>query len=210
MSKELHYIAHLQSKTAPTLLLMHGYGANAEDLMQLKSFFQLPHWNFIFVQAPFPTQFPGGYAWFPIDSADFSDIDLRLCDPPELQLAAHQVVNLCKKLNLKKAPLFIGGFSQGAVMSLETAFHLPFEVAGLLLFSGTLIAQKRWEMHIAKKQIPFFQSHGTKDPVLPYAFADELHKLLNHFEWQGQFCSFEGGHTIPVEVLKKAASFLTS
>ena len=61
--------------------------------------------------------------------------------------------------------VFLGGFSQGAMLACDTVLRSPRAFAGLLILSGSIIAQREWEERWpARKGLPVFQSHGTDDP----------------------------------------------
>jgi phospholipase/carboxylesterase len=83
--------------------------------------------------------------------------------------------------------------------------HLP--LAGLVLLSGNLLAQDRFSK--AARGIPFYQSHGTQDPILPLAGAKELEKKLLGLNFQGKLHVFNGGHEIPLSVINEVKNFLS-
>ena len=60
----LSYINHISDPKHPTLVLLHGYGSNKEDLYGLKPY--LPELNIVCFQAPISLGM-GGYAWYPIE-----------------------------------------------------------------------------------------------------------------------------------------------
>ena len=47
------------------------------------------------------------------------------------------------------------------------------------------------------------QSHGTKDPILPYALGTVLKNLFESNGMKLDFISFDGGHEIPPEAIAK-------
>ncbi len=57
--------------------------------------------------------------------------------------------------------------------------------------------------------LPVFQSHGTRDDILPYIGAERLRDALTQsglvVEWQ----SFRGGHEITEPVLQRLSVFIT-
>jgi phospholipase/carboxylesterase len=53
------------------LVVLHGWGANLYDLTMLASELNLPNYQFVFVEAPFPhPQVRGGRAWYALESPD--------------------------------------------------------------------------------------------------------------------------------------------
>ncbi|EPP32920.1 phospholipase/Carboxylesterase family protein [Chlamydia psittaci 84-8471/1] len=74
---------------------------------------------------------------------------------------------------------------------------------GALICSGALLLEKGWENNINLcAKVPFIQSHGYQDTILPYYHGERLNQLLSS-RLHGEFISFNGGHEIPAVVLQK-------
>jgi phospholipase/carboxylesterase len=74
------------------------------------------------------------------------------------------------------------------------------------VFSGSLIAEEEWKSLAQKRgPLPVLQSHGTFDPILPFAGAEALRKLLQGAKLEVEFLKFDGPHTIPYEALERLA-----
>jgi phospholipase/carboxylesterase len=56
--------------------------------------------------------------------------------------------------------------------------------------------------------LPVLQSHGTFDPILPYAGAEALRKLLQECKLEVEFHRFDGPHTIPYKGLERLAALM--
>jgi phospholipase/carboxylesterase len=96
----------------------------------------------------------------------------------------------------------LGGFSQGAMVSLDVALRLPHRLAGLCLMSGSIVAVDEWQPLFATlKGVPLVQSHGRTDPLLPFDVAERLRDLLRDAGADLRWVEFSGGHTIPDSVL---------
>ena len=131
-------------------------------------------------------------------------------DEEKLAAAVGVVQVFLAELNLSDR-LYVGGFSQGALLATEIALQGQLGCHGLIILSGCLVHRKRWE-RLAKAHTPrlFFQSHGTQDAILAYEGALQLHQLLQHAGWNGAFYGFQGGHEIPPSILTKGGVFLES
>jgi len=195
-----------------TILFLHGFGADAYDLLPFHTLYEGPRW--IFPQGPLEVGF-GGKAWFPVDiermyqavqEKKFDEIGKAF--PPELGQASSLIDDLLIELAIPRSKLLIGGFSQGAVLAIETALSAPTRSAALMIFSGTLVNQSNW-----KKWAPlhakthFFQSHGYDDPLLPFQKAEELEALLTKGGLRGKMHPFHGGHEIPQNTLHQLGQF---
>ena len=60
----------------------------------------------------------------------------------------------------------------------------------------------------ARAKTPVFQSHGTFDPVLPYALAEKLCGKLTEAGANVDLVSFSGAHGIPMQVLTAMSAFI--
>ncbi len=205
-----------------TILLLHGFGANALDLASLHGVYRRrPRPTWIFPDAPLEIPIAPGYtgrAWFEIDfeglQKAFQEHNFEAVSkafPPELTEARTQIESLIGELEVPRSKLIIGGFSQGAVLATETALHGNERMAGLLIFSGTVVCEPDWRKlsHLHAKT-PFFQSHGLQDPLLPIKKAEELENLLLEGGLEGKLHSFKGGHEIPQLILLQLNAFLTN
>jgi phospholipase/carboxylesterase len=130
----------------------------------------------------------------------------------EAREALCNCVNDCKAQNKwDSISTILGGFSQGAMLTVDTAIRGTIEsVVGLLVFSGALICESTWRS-IAKSKdlnLPLVQSHGRLDPVLHYSTGKWLHSLLLDIGCEGDLITFDGPHTIPSEATEQASKLL--
>ena len=215
-----------KSLAGPAILLLHGYGASAYDLLPLHQELPSPpgtSWYFpnALVKVPLgPNMY--GRAWFPIDIMALEQAltqgnyrDLSSTIPAGLPEAREQVLQMLQQIAEEKQigydKIMIGGFSQGAMLATDIVLRSKENFARLLILSGTLLAKEEWgKLALAKQGLPFFQSHGTEDPILPFAMAKELHSILSEAGLTGELLSFAGGHEIPPIVLSQLGSFLSS
>ena len=211
------------------VMLCHGFGAPGDDLVGLADYFYSlapalrEQAAFIFPAAPLdlaPRGMPGGRAWWWIDlnrlltdmqPAKFAEFRRGL--PPELPAArealAAVVRGVREELGLAANQIVLGGFSQGAMMAVEMALHLPEKPAGLCLFSGASVNETQWrEKQAALAGIPVFQSHGQYDPILPIAEGERLSRFLTEGGAKLTWAEFRGQHEIPPSALQGAAKFL--
>ena len=108
-------------------------------------------------------------------------------------------------------PLALGGFSQGAMLTMDASLRGDIDPPGVLIqFSGTVVCQSLWQPKLATRlsRTRVFQSHGTIDPILPYSSATRLHELIEQAGIESEFHSFMGPHTIDAESIVKTAMLL--
>jgi phospholipase/carboxylesterase len=201
---------------ALTIVCLHGYGADMRDLAPLAP--EIPvtrpvRW--IFPDAPEELEW-GGRAWFPIDVAAFEEAqrtgrprDLSKGEPEGMSIARAEMKGLLEELSVPWKSLVLMGFSQGAMMAVDLAMRAPEPPAGVVILSGTLVDRKVLAAAAAKhKGLPFFQSHGSVDPILGFAEALALEAELKTAGWTGALKRFEGGHAIPPEIIAELGAWL--
>jgi len=202
----------------PLVILLHGFGAPGDDLVALWRMLRVPDdVRFMFPVAPLPLdQGPfDGRAWWMLDLEQIArgverDIDTV---PDGLAAARERVLAMLDDLDrnegLPRDRVFLGGFSQGAMLACDTALRSPHAFAGLIILSGSIIARPEWEARWpARKGLPVFQSHGTDDPILPHDVAIQLKDSLLAHGLPVTWHEFRGGHEIPFPVLEQLGLFL--
>jgi phospholipase/carboxylesterase len=215
--------------TEMVIVYCHGFGAPGDDLVPMgaETARAVPSLGqsarFVFPQGPLSLESLGwgdARAWWMIDMAKLQLAqatgqlrDLRSERPVGLEAARDQLVQLLIELQaetgLPWSKFVLGGFSQGAMLTVETLRHLPERLGGAILFSGTLINEAEWRTPAAQFQgMPIVQSHGRSDVILPYSLSLELKALLEEQGAVVQFVEFNGGHAIPQPAMRAALGLL--
>ncbi len=227
MSEEIKVYIQGNPDARYQCLLMHGFGADANDLMGLSSEINTKtDIQFLFPQAPYTIQIADsvyGTAWFPrtedeVMQAFTGDYftDLAEKNPQGLADSVDEMLEYCEKQKLDWTKLIIGGFSQGGMVAAELALRAPKPPAALLLMSSSLVARERWSKlmddAIARWGqgvcVPLFQSHGTMDPVLSVDGGEAMYEFLSSGPFEGELYSFYGGHEIPRDTLDEVVEFI--
>jgi phospholipase/carboxylesterase len=210
----------------PLVVLLHGFGAPGDDLVALwRQLRAPPGTRFAFPQAPLaldPQQFGAGRAWWMIDWAKLEAAlssgetrDLSRDVPEGLAQARARVSELLDELQQLTGAsgerTVIGGFSQGAMLACDLTLRSERPLAGLVLMSSTLLAEREWTPRMAARAgLPVLVSHGRSDPLLPFALAEQLRDLLTEAGLKVQWVPFNGGHGIADGVMDTLGSFLTA
>ena len=208
------------SDAGPIVVLLHGFGAPGDDLVSLARVLRAPPGTrFVFPAAPIDLgrAYAGGRAWWKIDlearllrHARGEPIDLTEV-PAGLVEARAMVEEFLSEMERALSPtrLVLGGFSQGAMLSLDVALHSTRALAGLVLMSGTHLAANEWAARLpARRGVPVFMSHGRDDELLPFAISEGLRDTLKEAGLVVDWVSFRGGHGIPPGVLDGVGAFL--
>lgn len=188
-----------------TLVLLHGYGANGRDLLQMASVMP-SSLRFLFPEGPYDLDqfYSDAKAWFMID------LDTLSFDAEQYALSTKKLLEAFADLGLNPAKTIIGGFSQGAMMALEVHLSSSVPFLGLALFSTTPVNIEALRERSLSHKTHFFQSHGTYDNLLPFDAAQNLFKTLTKAGWQGQFSAFAGGHEMPLETILECEDFVNA
>lgn len=212
------------------VVLCHGFGAPGDDLVGLApallaQFPTLADVRFVFPAAPISLGQLGwgdARAWWMIDMEQIQRLqhdpaalrEFRKVEPAgmaDARKAVHAVVQqVADQTGLPMSKVVLGGFSQGAMITTDVALRLEDAPGGLCVLSGTLLLEDVWREKAGKRAgLEVLQSHGRQDPVLPFTAATWLQDLLVQAGARHEFVPFEGGHTIPAEVLRRLGDFLT-
>jgi phospholipase/carboxylesterase len=196
-----------------TIVLCHGFGAPGDDLVPLADYLGAPvGTRFLFPEAPIDLGF--GRAWWEIDMRELElavrgGRDRSEEVPVGLEEARAALVALLEAERVPTERLVLGGFSQGAMLATDVALRLPAPPAGLVVLSGTLLGRtENARLAPARRGLPVLQSHGRQDPLLPFRGAEALRDLLAGAGLDVTFVPFDGGHEIPLEVLRAAGPWL--
>lgn len=182
------------------LVLLHGWGANSQDLLPLGMVLMEGLGDVVALQAPEPhPHVPGGRQWYPLDEASQAQGWPGM--PDALAAINHHLLHLGQEHPWPQTALL--GFSQGAAMALEAAVRKP--LAGVVACSGYPHGQNPLQGGI---QAPVLLIHGQSDPVVPPQASLHLQAVLEAQGCEIIFQSFPGEHTIPSEALTPIRQFL--
>jgi len=178
-------------------VLLHGRGRSPDDVLSLAERIGDPEVAWVAPAAADNSWWPGSFL------APFAE------NEPWLSSALGAVDTLLHSLAVDRSRIVLGGFSQGAMLSLDVALHRSARLAGVVLMSGTLIAASEWSPRMAQLAgMPVFQSHGRTDALLPFGVAETLRDKMKTAGALVEWHAFVGGHEIPPGVLGELATFL--
>lgn len=200
-------ISAASGRATELVVLLHGYGADGNDLIGLASHWQnqMPGTEFVAPHAPDPVPgAPSGLQWFPIS---------RL-DPHEMRdgvaMAAPRIEEFLDselaRLQLPPERLVLAEFSQGAMLALHLGLRRAMPPAAIIGFSG-LLASPPPE---ARPRPPVLLTHGDADTVIPvnamFAAATALGRAGVPVQWH---LAPGMGHGIDPQGLNIAGTFLS-
>jgi phospholipase/carboxylesterase len=198
------------------IVLLHGWGAPGDDLVPLAHELAGPRTRFFVPAAPLAER-GGGRAWWHLDPSDrpahaWDDQEAAGHQPHRQVLAVRAALQqLLRDIQTHHRPdrLVLGGFSQGAMLSLDVALAAAPPVDRVFALSGVLLADSLPGLKAARGvKPPVFISHGRRDPMLNFRGGEKAKELLERHGFAVEFHPFDGGHEIPAEVVSALRAFL--
>ncbi|MCY0886473.1 MAG: hypothetical protein OWV35_11470 [Firmicutes bacterium] len=183
----------------PLLVLLHGYGVDAQDLVPMVEALAYPA-GAVLPQGPYRVPGGNGYRWYLLMEAG----------EPEFSSWQHSMELLKETLDelaaAHPAGLILGGFSQGAAMAATFACRYPaFGLKGLVVLSGYLPA----ELPVPPLPgLPVFVGHGREDSVLPLTKGRELADRLQAAGAAVDFHEYGMDHAVTEEEMEDVRRFL--
>ncbi len=192
------------------VVLLHGYGADGSDLIELGRVWRaaLPFAVFVAPDAPEPLPHPGlgGRQWFPLTFRDPSEYwrGVTAAAPVLERFLAEELARYC----LDPDRLALVGFSQGTMLALHIGVRReppPFAVVG---YSGLLAGPEHLSRDIRARP-PVLLVHGAEDDLIPveamHAARETLAAAGVPVEWH---VAEQVGHGISAEGARLGAAFL--
>lgn len=189
MPLETEFIPSEQPDSKHLMIVLHGLGDSIEGYRWLPGVMDLPWLNYLLVNAP--DEYYGGFSWFPY--------------PGERAAAVKRSRELLFKLleaqrdrGITTENIFMFGFSQGCLMSVEIGMRYPHKLAGIVGVSGwadepaDLLAS---QSAVAKEQ-HFLITHGTYDPLISCDAAKAGFQALKEGGMQIEWHEFPKEHKI--------------
>ncbi|MCF3973161.1 alpha/beta hydrolase [Paracoccus salsus] len=159
------------AKADAVVVFLHGYGADGADLLGLADPLSphLPHTAFHAPDAPERSvNNPMGYQWFPIPWLDgSSEAEARNAMARSIAALDGWLDRVLKDEGLSADRMVVIGFSQGTMMALHVLPRRSEAVAGIVGFSGRLIAPETLAAE-ARVKPPVLLLHGDQDPMVPF------------------------------------------
>lgn len=189
------------SEELPMVVILHGRGADNRDLADLAPMLDNGRCRFVFPNAPRPFEaYPGmtfGWTWF--DGW-----------PPERGSIAESRQLLLGFLDeiVQRYPtsaLIIGGFSQGALMSLDSGLRMQPPPACIVVMSGGLYEDDLPDIRPGRRVLI---CHGTFDEVVPINHARRARRVLEEHGIEPEYHELPIGHQVSEEEIAIVRNFI--
>jgi len=204
-----HFAGPAPEHAEHVVLLLHGFGDQGDGLLMIARELAASRAGLAVVALEGLLPHPqGGRMWWPIDipriqsaraSGDWPALERERA--PGVDAAREAIVAALEELQgrgIARERITLGGFSQGAMLSVEVGLARPALMAAVVAWSGAIIDRAAWEQR-APSGVRFTVVHGRRDTVLPFAQGEALFTLLQRVDPSARWVSFDGPHTVSAE-----------
>ena len=197
--KNIIYSGAETGKAKAGLILLHGRGASAKDILSLANYFNLTDTR---IAAPQATN----NSWYP-----YSFLSPVVQNQPSLDSALELIGEIVAELSkggIIEEKIFFAGFSQGACLTLEYCSRNAKKYGGIIAFTGGLIGeqlnQKNYTGDFANT--PVLITTGNPDPHVPVHRVKESATIMQALNANVTVKIYDGRpHTILQEEIELAS-----
>jgi phospholipase/carboxylesterase len=185
-------------ETSKALILLHGRGATAEDILSLTEYLQVNDFALIAPQAENNTWYPFSFLMPPAQNEPWLSSALSLLKEIESDI---------NNAGIASEHIYFLGFSQGACLTLEFVTRNAKKYGGIVAFTGGLIGDKIYPTNYQGdfENTPVFIGTSNPDPHVPvervYATANimrSMHAAVTEKVYENM------GHTVNSDEIKNA------
>ncbi len=196
------------------VIWLHGLGASGHDFVPIIPELRLPESTgirFVFPHAPsIPVTINGGMAmpaWYDILAMDLE----RTIDEAQILASAKAVIDLVEReiaAGIPSERIVLAGFSQGGAVAYQAALSYDKPLAGLMALSTYFATAKTLQPAAANQNIPIQLFHGTQDPVVPEAMAQQALAALKALNHNPGFKTYPMQHEVCLEEVQDISAWL--
>jgi len=200
--KDIRVAGNKIEDTTSVLILLHGRGAPAEDILELTNYFDVTGFSFVAPQAT-------NHTWYP-----YSFLAPPAQNEPWLTSALQLISNIVDDVTLKgvrRENIFFAGFSQGACLTLEFVARNARRWGGVVAFTGGLIGDRIYPENYKGdfEGTPVFVGTSDPDAHVPVDRVKETTRILTDMGADVQEKIYPDlGHTISEDEIRSANAWV--
>ncbi|MCH7621833.1 MAG: alpha/beta fold hydrolase [Chloroflexi bacterium] len=211
--KDLQYLTvvpddHAPDVDYPLVVMLHGFGANMQDLAGLAPAIESEGYVYACPNAPIPFELglgQVGYGWTP-PRGEATPEDIQHAE----RLLSEFFDEIISKFRISSGQALLMGFSQGGGMTYRCGLGRPEIFAGLVALSASLPDPDELRGRLPqKRKQPIFIAHGRADPMVSMESARNTRKFLEEEGYSPDYHEYDMGHEIPLPVLQDLIPWMT-
>lgn len=186
------------------LIMLHGRGGSAEDILTLSQYFPLDDFALLAPQATNHTWYPYSFLAPPAQNDPWLSSALAL-----LEMMVHGISNQ----RIAPENIYWLGFSQGACLMLEAVTRKATRYGGIIAYTGGLIGDKIYRENYQGdfKQTPVFIGSSNPDMHVPVERVYATSNIMRDMHANVTEKIYEGmGHTINQDEIEQAVKLIFS
>lgn len=185
----------------PLIIMLHGFGANMQDLAGLAPAIHSSGYVYACPNAPiaFDLGFgQAGYGWTS-PRADATPEEVQNAE----SLLEEFFSEVSAQFHIAPKQTVLLGFSQGGEMTYRCGLSRPNVFAGLAALSASLPDTEELEERLPiDRTQPIFIAHGLSDPLIPTETAANACRFLTGVGYAPEYHEYDMAHEISAAVLK--------
>jgi phospholipase/carboxylesterase len=159
------------SEAKKALIMIHGRGGSAEDILSLSSHLNVKDYALLAPQATNNSWYPNSFLAAPSNNEPWLSSALQVLEDTVTEVTASGIA---------KNNIYFLGFSQGACLTLEFATRNAAKYGGVVAFTGGLIGDKIYTENYTGdfSDTPIFIGTSNPDPHVPVERVQSTSAIL--------------------------------
>ena len=199
-------LPEINQSNMPVLFLMHGYGSNEKQFNELIEVLGNKY-LIVSMRAPFKFMVVTN-RWY---EYGISDGD-TLSNQAQIDVSTNRIIKTIEhikgKYNIDEKKIFIGGFSQGAIISYKLALLYPSKFEGIIIHSARLPVEYSVKEPHLYKNLNILIIHGSEDSGLSTKWAYQGKALFEKLGANTDYYEAKIGHEMNEDTYSKIRQWL--
>tara|TARA_A100001037_G_scaffold297172_1_gene318768 strand:+ start:1227 stop:1889 length:663 start_codon:yes stop_codon:yes gene_type:complete len=194
------------------LIMLHGLGADSSDLEPIAEMMSFEtEIQFVFPNAPKrPISLNDEAemrAWYNVSNLNSKAAKRDISE--SVQTACRLIEEQINQ-GIKSENIFIGGFSQGGVIAIETGLQFPKRLAGVIGLSTYIDDHEHLaeRIQLANLSTPVLLAHGIYDPIVHISKAITARETLRNHGYQVSWHEYPVGHQLSKDGIETLNSWI--
>jgi phospholipase/carboxylesterase len=193
----------------PLLVMLHGEGGDEEEVFDLLEGVD-DRFVLVSLRAPF-VQEGKKYLWY--TTTRFHDE--YLANPAQLEFSRQQIINAIQHVKIKyhcnHDQVYIFGFGQGGVMSVNLLLTMPVMINGIAVLNSQFLPEFRALIPAddVLRNNAILICHGKYNQIIPVDLGRKLKYELSRFSSDIDYQEFDIGHYYSKDIITTIGDWLT-